>query len=337
MEQRYSGQLLEEDALLQAAGEGPRSPQFTALCSWLASELKAVSSLEECITTTTSPEDSETFQLEVSGLVSELQCPYPTLTTGNVTSRLNNAESCLQLLLFLGSELQAARVLHARRPSLAQHQVPRDTGDDGGEILRELQALCQALGMAEPTRDVPVPQLFRDLETQIRDVSSGLVPDGVGKPLLSRSLDPDQWEHLKEIHRAMCIEYECRRQMLISRLDVTVQSFHWSEGAKQHKAVMVQSYEPLRQALCARSGITLAHLLSAREDLSVITKTTCESSREKTACPVNKVLMGPVPDRGGRPGEMEAPMPTWEDRRGGGGGGGGGRKQKWRGKGRKHK
>lgn len=38
-----------------------------------------------------------------------------------------------------------------------------------------------------------------------------------------------------------------------------------------------------------------------------------------------KVLMGSVPDRGGRPGEIEAPMPMWEGRREGGRGRGGGR------------
>ncbi|XP_043536920.1 protein FAM98A-like isoform X1 [Chiloscyllium plagiosum] len=329
------GPLVEEGMLCQAASEGPCSLHFTALCSWLASELKSISPLEECITPTTGPEDSETFQLEASGLVNELRCPYPSLTAGDVTSRLNNTESCLQLLLFLGSELLAARILHARKP-LAQCQVPRDAGDgDDNEILKELQPLCQTLGMAEPTRDTPVPQLFRDLETKLRDVSAGLPEGGVGKALLSKSLGPEQWENLKEIHQALSVEYVCRRQMLVTRLDVTVQSFHWAEGAQQHGAVMRQLYQPLREALSARSSITLAHLLSAREDLSVITKTTSKSSRERTACPVNKVLMGPVPDRGGRPGEIEAPMPTWEDRRRGGSAGG--RKQKWRGKGRKQK
>ncbi|KAM5236732.1 protein FAM98C isoform 2-T2 [Ctenodactylus gundi] len=32
-----------------------------------------------------------------------------------------------------------------------------------------------------------------------------------------------------------------------------------------------------------------------------------------------EVLMGDVPDRGGRPNELKAPMPTWQSRRGGGG------------------
>lgn len=47
--------------------------------------------------------------------------------------------------------------------------------------------------------------------------------------------------------------------------------------------------------------------------------------REKTKSKINKVLMyGKVPDRGGRPSEIEPPppeMPPWQQRSGGGGGG----------------
>ncbi|XP_059806803.1 protein FAM98A-like [Hypanus sabinus] len=232
---------------------------------------------------------------------------------------------------FLGSELQAARLLRSRRPPQEGQQAPKDAGGSD-EVFRELQALCRALGLAEPTAGAPVATLFRDLELKIQDVSSSLPEGAVGNPLLTRSLEPRQWERLEEIHRAMCAEYECRRQMLITRLDVTVQSFHWSERAQQHGAAMVRLYEPLRDVLCSRPSVTLALLLSAREDLSVITKTTSQSSREKTACAVNKILMGPVPDRGGRPGEIEPPMVGWESRRSGSGG----RKEKRRGKGRRH-
>ncbi|XP_051900397.1 protein FAM98A-like isoform X4 [Pristis pectinata] len=287
----YTGQLVKEGVLSQEVEKGPCCPHFTGACSWLVSELKAVSLLEECLTPTTGAEDAETFQLEVSGLLSELHCPYPSLTAGSATSRLNDKQSCLQLLLFLGSELQAARLLRSRQLPQEQQQVPEDAG--GGEVFGELAALCRALGVAEPTQDAPVAQLFRDLELKIRDASSSLPEGTVGKPLLSRSLEPGQWEHLEEIHQAMCVEYECRRQMLISRLDVTVQSFHWSERAQQCGAAMGQLYEPLRDGLSSGTGVTLARLLSAREDLSVITRATSQSSREKTACAVNK--------RGNRP------------------------------------
>lgn len=39
-------------------------------------------------------------------------------------------------------------------------------------------------------------------------------------------------EKLYSINTALSAEYECRRRMLIKRLDVTVQSFGWSDKAK---------------------------------------------------------------------------------------------------------
>ena len=48
-------------------------------------------------------------------------------------------------------------------------------------------------------------------------------------------------------------------------------------------------YQPKRYALSPKTTITLAHLLAAREDLSKIIRTSSGSSREKTACAINKV------------------------------------------------
>lgn len=39
-------------------------------------------------------------------------------------------------------------------------------------------------------------------------------------------------EQLERINDALSCEYECRRRMLMKRLDVTVQSFGWSDRAK---------------------------------------------------------------------------------------------------------
>lgn len=137
---------------------------------------------------------------------------------------------------------------------------------------------------------------------------------------------------------------------------------------------MAKVYQPKRHSLRPQSTVDMAELLAAREDVCNVVKTSSGSSREKTVCAVNKVqgsffvyksadevfgvfffflmykldflfhqqvLMGVVPDRGGRPSEIEAPppeMPPWQKRqdggggwgghRGGGRGGGGGR---WRG------
>lgn len=44
------------------------------------------------------PSEAESFQLEISGLLSELACPYSVLTSGDITQRLLNRTDCLLLL-----------------------------------------------------------------------------------------------------------------------------------------------------------------------------------------------------------------------------------------------
>uniref|UniRef100_A0A8C7MJD7 Family with sequence similarity 98 member B n=1 Tax=Oncorhynchus kisutch TaxID=8019 RepID=A0A8C7MJD7_ONCKI len=142
---------------------------------------------------------------------------------------------------------------------------------------------------------------------------------------------------LEQINTVLSSEYECRRRMLMKRLDVTVQSFGWSERAKAGGVTSLS----VSYAQQTSSSVGMAHLLAAREDICNVVKTSSGSSRENTACAVNKILMGRVPDRGGRPSEIDAPlpeMPAWQKRQDGGGGWGGrggggwgGGKSGWRG------
>lgn len=44
------------------------------------------------------PSEAEGFQLEVSGLLSELACPISVLTSGDVSQRLLNKTNCCLLL-----------------------------------------------------------------------------------------------------------------------------------------------------------------------------------------------------------------------------------------------
>lgn len=71
-------------------------------------------------------------------------------------------------------------------------------------------------------------------------------------------------------------------------------------------------------------------LLSAREDLAIIEKTSSANVRKNTGTDIQKHVMGGVPDRGGRAYEHAPPppeMPSWQQRSAGGdrGRGGGGR------------
>ena len=49
-------------------------------------------------------------------------------------------------------------------------------------------------------------------------------------------------EKIEAINQALVNEYEVRRKMLLKRLDVTVQSFGWSDRAKVRKPVIPVGY-----------------------------------------------------------------------------------------------
>ncbi|XP_029925841.1 protein FAM98A [Myripristis murdjan] len=322
----YQGPLLEDGALEAAVSGGAASPEFTKLCAWIVSELRLYCRLEENVQATNCPSEAEGFQLEMSGLLSELACPYSVLTSGDVTQRLLNRTNCLLLLTFLVSELEASRMILINKPQKKAQE------SEGSPVFMELKGICVALGMSKPPANITMFQFFSGIEKKLKEAISRVPATHVGEPLMKKALGPVHMEKIEAINQALVNEYEVRRKMLLKRLDVTVQSFGWSDRAKTHAEKMAKIYHPLRAALSMKSKISVAHLLAARDDLSKILRTSSGRIREKTACAINKVLMGRVPDRGGRPCEIEPPppeMPSWQKRQdapqGGGHYGGGGR------------
>ncbi|XP_030070363.1 protein FAM98B [Microcaecilia unicolor] len=321
----YTGPLLDEEALLKAAESGLSSPEFSDCCTWLSSQIKELGNMEESITP--DDDDIESLQLEISGFLKELACPYSTLVSGDIKDRLKKKEDCLKLLLFLSTELQALQIIKNKKPK----ESPLA---DSKAVQQEVQAMCDSLGLPK-VADSSISVLLNNLQKKVTDILSKLKKSHVGEPLLKVELNSEQMEKLNNVNAALSNEYECRRRMLMKRLDVTVQSFGWSDRAKVKTDEIARVYYPRRRALSHKSTITLAQLLAAREDLSKITRTSSGSIREKTACAINKILMGRVPDRGGRPSEIDPPppeMPPWQKRQDGGGrggwggrGGGGGR------------
>ncbi|KAK6328740.1 hypothetical protein J4Q44_G00007180 [Coregonus suidteri] len=316
---RYQGPLLDDGALEAAVSGGAPAPEFTKLCAWIVSELKLYCHLEENVHATNCPSEAEGFQLEMSGLLSELACPYKVLITGDVTQRLLNKTNCLLLINFLISELEASRMIQVNKPQKAAQEAR------GSVVFMELKGICVSLGMSKPPANITMFQFFSGIEKKLKEALTKVPLTHVGGPLMKKALGPVHFDKIEAINQALVNEYEVRRKMLLKRLDVTVQSFGWSDKAKKHAEKLANVYPPLRSTLATKSKVSVAHLFAAREDLSKIMRTSSGRMRERTACAINKVLMGRVPDRGGRPTEIEAPppeMPTWQKRQDGPQGGG---------------
>ncbi|KAM6222856.1 protein FAM98C [Rhynchocyon petersi] len=310
------------ESFLGAASRGILCPDFRVLCARLAAELAALGALEpqqeegaQLLSAGDGPGAEDAFLRQLDGLLHELHCPDRTLTGGDCAAALREPGACLRLLRFLCSELQAARLLLLKHPpnsSLAQPPGDRTKGGDG--MVQELILTLQAVGLPRPPPGTPASQLLQELHLKISELLRSL-PSGSIQPLLSHSLDAPRWEALELLSQTLRDQYSCRRCLLLTRMDLTTSAFHWGDRTKAQGEAMKAVLLPLREVLTTDSDVSVAHVLAARADLSRLVPATSVAARQGTSCAINKVLMGSVPDRGGRPNELEAPMPSWQSRR----------------------
>lgn len=80
-------------------------------------------------------------------------------------------------------------------------------------------------------------------------------------------------------------------------------------------------FKAKRDEMVRDPDVSIPHLLAAREDIAILEKTSNATVRKNTRSQINKVIIGAVPDRGGRAYEQEPPppeMPPWQKDRAGG-------------------
>lgn len=183
------------------------------------------------------------------------------------------------------------------------------------------------MNLGKPPKNIAPNVFFEKLINRFNDT---VKQKSLGKPLFapSKQLTFDQWNTLEKMQRELDAEYNLRREMLITRLDVTVQSFKWSDAAKTKEDQFGCRYSEKRGALdalkYAGKSADLIELLAARDDLLYLDKTSSASVRENTKSDLQKHIIGTVPDRGGRANEHAPPppeMPSWQKNRSSGPGG----------------
>ncbi|CAN8075718.1 unnamed protein product [Agarophyton chilense] len=258
------------------------------------------------------PENDSEYKLFVSTILSELNpistiiesLPEVALRSVGFEGDSSHNPSVIQFLL---STLQTHRILqHAQSPH--EH-------DANDELLTDaVSRMCVALqiaplekrtftpsdvaaiiGMIESKLDADVPRESRSLK--------------LGAPLLSETLTNSQRAECSRIHSALQREHELRRNMLLTRLDVTLSSFARSKAAKQNW----QRFEALKLRigqLKSTDVVALYEALAARQWLVANPPV----ANRVDANHVKSFLMGQVPDRGGRVSATGGQMPQFRDR-----------------------
>ncbi|XP_028274607.1 protein FAM98B isoform X1 [Parambassis ranga] len=286
------------------------------LLSWLSAQLRALCpELQDSNRT-----DDILLMGELRNLLSNMFSPLASLTSELLEPAILN-----KVTEFLVSELQAAHInkhkeIHPEEQTTAQETEKEQRVEDGShdtayfcqeyeddderrkaEMQAEWILLLRAL-------DMDASSQFANVLSEVKSRLAQLPSGGMTDPLLNTSLSSEQWMQIKKINQVLSEDYQCRRQMMIKRFQVTLQSFAWGEKQKERSAVLASV--PSLSSFLGSSRVSPSLLLAAREDQSFI-----DPIKAGTSTPVYKTLMGSVPDRGGRPGEIEPPMPAWGERR----------------------
>ncbi|XP_063695859.1 protein FAM98A [Culicoides brevitarsis] len=325
----YKGDLIDQNCLSQAIYDDKINTEFRNLVSWISNEIAGLGNFDERVS---KDDDLNTFLLELSGFLKEIQCPYNIFMAGPVSSRFNTAETRFLLLEFLLEELMAQKMSNVSRT--------KDTKKDLAITLHEtptaaaLKEIAITLNLGKPPDNITSKQLFEKINNKFDEIiarTNGM--KRIGKPLFcpKTRVSDENWNKLADLQKNLDAEYDLRRKMLLTRLDCTVQSFQWSEKIKGKEAEITERFAAKRQKLeqlttgGQRTGIPA--LLAARDNLAIIEKTSSANVRRNTRSKIQRHVMGSVPDRGGRAYEHQPPppeMPSWQKNRAQGGGGQGG-------------
>ncbi|XP_015909135.2 protein FAM98B [Parasteatoda tepidariorum] len=311
---RYSKKDLKDSKLSTIIEAGPKSVEFTQLVEWFSKELQTLLGLESCVNSITDLEDCDSFLLEVSSFLKELQCPYKSLISGNISDRLQDSDSRKVLLDFLCTELQAVHVI--QRKTKSNETVENEVEEN--DIISSVNDVLEVLDIKVDCVEEPLT-LLSQIEEKISSQLDVVLP-----PALEEPLTEDNWSNLTQFYQDMFIEYSIRREMMLTRLDVTLQSFKWGDRCKGKESQILSAYVRKRNKLKREPSVKLSDLAAAREDIFIIEKTSSANLVKNTKSSVNRVLINAVPDRGGRPKEQTPykEMPNWSKRSGGGGGSG---------------
>lgn len=322
----YEGPFLESNYASTAIAGGAQSGEFQDVVIYLTDEVRVLGKLDEKISRS---EDASTFVLELSGFLKELTCPYAALTSGHVSDRLQTYDSKVILLDYLINELMAFKMIEALKPKEKSNVITLFESPTAAA----LKDISITLGLGKPPNNIPSKVLFEKINVKLDETIRTAGEKRLSCALFSpgKNLSNEQWNRLDKLQKDLDTEYDLRRKMLLTRLDVTIQSFKWSTRVKGKEGQMSERYAEKRKLLDSlQTGgrdTDLPALLGARETLAIIEKTSSASVRRNTKSKIQRHIIGRVPDRGGRAYEHNPPpleMPSWQTQRATGGPGGGG-------------
>ena len=254
-------------------------------------------------------------------------CPYPLSDPNKLTNNAFNNYNATTILDFLTTDVQVQRVykirMYNKKHATSNKTARKDTGKTGAsknsadttginqDLTRNcLERICThfRISVKKDKKDeqLSMSEMLNMLQSKVKSLKRKLPSDyfDQSRRLLKRSAQtPEDLSTLADISQAMRSDYDVRRAMLLKRLDVTIQSFLWSDKVVGQEDDLLNAIDPLIEQLKeSRPVINPKKIFEAtpslREEQEIrVTEASLSSS-------VKGVIIGSVPDRGGRANEV---------------------------------
>ena len=130
-----------------------------------------------------------------------------------------------------------------------------------------MKSILTTLGLSKPPANVTVKEIWAKIESQVMNSLASLPKDCLAKPLLNSKLTGQQWAQLMKINQTLSEDFLMRRELLMTRLDVTVQSFKWADHMKKNNNEITNLYQKYRKELPIKPTVKLFEILAARDGI----------------------------------------------------------------------
>lgn len=82
-----------------------------------------------------------------------------------------------------------------------------------------------ALKFTKPPPTITAKSLFEKIEFRMQETAKKAGPELCGNPIFKHTLSDKEWDKLQDVQNSLHEDYKIRREMLLTRLDCTIQSF----------------------------------------------------------------------------------------------------------------
>jgi protein FAM98B len=177
-------------------------------------------------------DDVSVFAIELREFLGEVGCVYSALRTAD---GFDSVENRARLLEYLAFELAACRIntVNGTDGSSSGGSDAMDVDQDVSRCTDPtamMAAISKALDLS-PDETASEASLVAAVGRRVNQAVQRAGTDYLQPPLLPKPLAPGQMVRLHEVSAMLTQDYTIRRQMLLKRLDVTIQSFKWSGKA----------------------------------------------------------------------------------------------------------